>query len=92
LRVPGRALRYAVECIQAPTLVISLADRFGTDEGARYTAERIPRVRFIGCASGGHVWWVTTMKWRVEIVAFLHVTVSLNRQPPLSGVSTRWLD
>jgi hypothetical protein len=31
-------------------------DRFGTYNGARYTAEHIPGARFIGYASCGHVW------------------------------------
>jgi pimeloyl-ACP methyl ester carboxylesterase len=45
--------RYPLERIQAPTLVISLADdRFGTYAGARYTAERIPSARFGGYAGG----------------------------------------
>lgn len=49
--------RYDLEKIAAPTLVISVADDlFGTFDGARYTAKHIPRARFIGYKSGGHVW------------------------------------
>ena len=71
--------RYALESIQAPTLVISLADdRFGTYEGARYTAERIPGARFIGYASGGHVWVGHHKEVTAEIVAFLR-TVATSR-------------
>jgi hypothetical protein len=44
--------RYALERIRAPTLVMSVADdRFGTYDGARYTAEHVPGARFIGYAS-----------------------------------------
>jgi 2-hydroxy-6-oxonona-2,4-dienedioate hydrolase len=48
--------RYELEQITIPTLVISAADDlFGTFDGARYTAEHIPRARFIGYSSGGHL-------------------------------------
>jgi 2-hydroxy-6-oxonona-2,4-dienedioate hydrolase len=48
--------RYELERIAIPTLVISAADDlFGTIDVARYTAERIPRARFIGYPSGGHL-------------------------------------
>jgi len=48
--------RYALENIEAPTLVIGFADdRFGTYDIARYTAEHIPGARFIAYRSGGHV-------------------------------------
>ena len=46
-----------LEQVKAPTLVISLVDDlYGTFASARYTAERIPGARFVGYASGGHVW------------------------------------
>jgi pimeloyl-ACP methyl ester carboxylesterase len=64
--------RYELERIQAPTLVISLADdRFGTYDGARYTAEHVPGARFIGYASGGHVWIGHNREALSEIAAFL---------------------
>ena len=48
--------RYALESIQAPTLVVSAADdRYGTYDVARYTAAQIPGARFVGYASGGHI-------------------------------------
>jgi pimeloyl-ACP methyl ester carboxylesterase len=48
--------RYALEGIQAPTLVVSAADdRYGTYDVARYTAAQIPGARFVGYASGGHI-------------------------------------
>jgi 2-hydroxy-6-oxonona-2,4-dienedioate hydrolase len=49
--------RYELERIAIPVLVISMADDlFGTFDGARYTAEHLPRARFIGYSSGGHLW------------------------------------
>jgi 2-hydroxy-6-oxonona-2,4-dienedioate hydrolase len=49
--------RYALERVATPTLAISLEDDlFGTFDAARYSAEHIPRARFIGYPSGGHVW------------------------------------
>jgi 2-hydroxy-6-oxonona-2,4-dienedioate hydrolase len=49
--------RYDLEQITAPTLAISVADdQFGTFAGARYSAEHIPDARFVGYATGGHVW------------------------------------
>jgi 2-hydroxy-6-oxonona-2,4-dienedioate hydrolase len=49
--------RYELERIAIPALVISMADDlFGTFDGARYTAEHLPRARFIGYPSGGHLW------------------------------------
>jgi 2-hydroxy-6-oxonona-2,4-dienedioate hydrolase len=64
--------RYELERIVAPTLVMSVADdRFGTYDGARYTAEHVPRARFIGYPSGGHVWVGHQKEGSAEIVAFL---------------------
>lgn len=49
--------RYELERIAVPTLILSAADDlFGTFDGARYSAEHIPRARFIGYPSGGHLW------------------------------------
>jgi len=48
--------RYELERIATPTLILSVADDlFGTYDGARYSAEHIPRARFIGYPSGGHL-------------------------------------
>jgi 2-hydroxy-6-oxonona-2,4-dienedioate hydrolase len=64
--------RYELERITTPTLVISLADDlFGTFDGARYTAEHVPRARFIGYPSGGHVWVGHQQEVMAEIAAFL---------------------
>ena len=64
--------RYELERIQVPTLVMSVADDlFGTYDGARYTAEHIPRARFVGYPSGGHVLVGHQKEGSAEIVAFL---------------------
>jgi pimeloyl-ACP methyl ester carboxylesterase len=50
-------VRYPLERITAPTLVVSLKDDlYGTFRSARYTAAHIPGARFVGYASGGHAW------------------------------------
>lgn len=64
--------RYDLERIRAPTLIISLADDlFGTFDPARYTAEHIPRGRFIGYESGGHLWVGHQDEVMAEIAGFL---------------------
>jgi pimeloyl-ACP methyl ester carboxylesterase len=56
-KVTSNLPRYDLERIAAPTLAISVADdQFGTFDGARYSARHIPRARFVGYPSGGHVW------------------------------------
>jgi pimeloyl-ACP methyl ester carboxylesterase len=64
--------RYELERIAIPTLVISAADDlFGTFDVARYTAERVPRARFIGYPSGGHLLVGRQKEVRSEMEAFL---------------------
>jgi len=64
--------RYELERIQAPTLLISVADdRFGTFEPARYTAEHVPGARFVGYPSGGHILAGRNREAMAEIAAFL---------------------
>jgi pimeloyl-ACP methyl ester carboxylesterase len=64
--------RYELEQIAAPTLAISLADDlFGTYDAARYTAAHIPGARFIGYASGGHLWVGHQEEVMTEIAGFL---------------------
>jgi pimeloyl-ACP methyl ester carboxylesterase len=71
-RVTGSLPRYDLERIAAPTLVISLQDDlFGTYDGARYSAEHIPRARFIGYQSGGHLWVGHQREVLAEIADFL---------------------
>jgi len=49
--------REPLEQVRAPTLVVSLEDdRFGTIDGARYTADHVPGARFVSFARGGHLW------------------------------------
>jgi 2-hydroxy-6-oxonona-2,4-dienedioate hydrolase len=63
---------YELERITIPTLVIGMADDlFGTFDAARYTAEHVPRARFIGYSSGGHLWVGHQKEVMSEIAAFL---------------------
>jgi pimeloyl-ACP methyl ester carboxylesterase len=56
-RVVSTLGRYELERVRAPTLAISVADDgYGTYEGARYTAAKVPNGRFVSYARGGHVW------------------------------------
>lgn len=64
--------RYELERIAVPTLIMSVADDlYGTFDGARYSAEHIPRARFIGYPSGGHLWVGHHKEVMSEIASFL---------------------
>jgi pimeloyl-ACP methyl ester carboxylesterase len=64
--------RYELDRIAVPTLVISAADDlFGTFDVARYTAEHVPRARFIGYPSGGHLLVGRQKEVTAEMAAFL---------------------
>src|SRR6266545_2715105 len=64
--------RYELERIAIPTLVVSAADDlFGTFDGARYTAEHVPRARFIGYPTGGHLLVGRQKEVTSEMAAFL---------------------
>ncbi len=64
--------RYALERVVTPTLAISMEnDLFGTFDAARYSAEHIPRARFIGYPTGGHVWVGHQDEVMREIMTFL---------------------
>lgn len=64
--------RYELERIAVPTLAISVADDlYGTFDGARYSAERIPRARFVGYQTGGHLLVGHKKDVASEIAAFL---------------------
>jgi 2-hydroxy-6-oxonona-2,4-dienedioate hydrolase len=69
----GKIIRpYALETIQAPTLVASARDDgFGTFAGAQYTASRIPRAKFIGFENGGHLLVGHDDEIQAEIVKLL---------------------
>jgi pimeloyl-ACP methyl ester carboxylesterase len=65
-------LRYELEWISAPTLVVSLADDlYGTFKSACYTAAHIPGARFIGYPSGGHAWLGHHGEILAQLVTFL---------------------
>jgi 2-hydroxy-6-oxonona-2,4-dienedioate hydrolase len=64
--------RYALERITAPTLAISAQDDFyETYESARYTAAQIPRARFLGYPTGGHLLVGHQQEVMAEITRFL---------------------
>lgn len=68
--------RYDLERIVAPTLILGVADDlYGTYEAARYSAEHIPRARFIGYPSGGHLCIGHQKEMLSEITAFLKISV-----------------
>jgi pimeloyl-ACP methyl ester carboxylesterase len=70
--VVSSLVRSDLEKIAAPTLAISTADDlYGTFEGARYAAERVPNARFIGYPSGGHMMVGRNAAASAEVVAFL---------------------
>ncbi|MCE9550710.1 MAG: alpha/beta hydrolase [Betaproteobacteria bacterium] len=70
--VTSALTRYELERITVPTLILSTSDDlFGTYEGARYSAEHIPRARFIGYPSGGHLLVGHHKEVISEITAFL---------------------
>jgi 2-hydroxy-6-oxonona-2,4-dienedioate hydrolase len=64
--------RYALERISAPTLTISAQDdTYETYESARYTAAQIPRARFLGYPTGGHMLVGHQQEAMAEITQFL---------------------
>jgi pimeloyl-ACP methyl ester carboxylesterase len=64
--------RYELERIAAPTLILGMVDcLYGTYLGARYSAEHIPRARFISYPSGGHLWVGRQGEVMDEIAGFL---------------------
>ena len=70
--VVSRLERYELEKISVPTLVLSVEDDlYGTYECARYTAAHVPNARFVGFATGGHLWVGHQREMFLEIAAFL---------------------
>ena len=56
MKVIGGMQRYDLERVAVPTLVLSsFDDLFGTYDDALYTAVHIPKARFIGYTTGGHM-------------------------------------
>jgi 2-hydroxy-6-oxonona-2,4-dienedioate hydrolase len=71
-RVTSTLGRYALERIGTPALAISMKDDlFGTYDGAQYSAQHIPRARFVGYPSGGHLWIGHHREVMAEIAGFL---------------------
>jgi len=70
--VIGSLVRYDLERMTTPTLVVTAADDlYGTYDGGRYTAKNIPGARFIGYPSGGHLLVGRERESSAQIVAFL---------------------
>jgi 2-hydroxy-6-oxonona-2,4-dienedioate hydrolase len=64
--------RYPLERITAPTLAISAQDDYyDTYESARYTAAQVPRARFLGYPTGGHLLVGHGQEVMAEITQFL---------------------
>lgn len=64
--------RYALERIEAPTLLVSVADDlYGTYAGARYTSTQVRGARFVGYPSGGHLFAGHDRDVMSEITRFL---------------------
>ena len=83
--IAGSLPRYELERIAAPTLILAVADcLYGTYEGARYSAERIPRARIVSYPSGGHLWVGHQREVMSEILGFLRNAAygDANNAPP----------
>lgn len=64
--------RYDLERIAVPTLILGVGDcLYGTYPGACYSAENIPRARFVSYPSGGHLWVGHEREVISEIADFL---------------------
>lgn len=69
--------RYELERITVPTLALSAADDlYGTFDSARYTAALVPKGRFVGYLSGGHMLAGHGAEADAAIVEFLHASVA----------------
>jgi pimeloyl-ACP methyl ester carboxylesterase len=69
--------RYPLEKISAPTLAISAADDlYGTFDAARYTAAHVPRARFIGYPTGGHMLVAHTAETAAAVTDFVKTTAN----------------
>jgi pimeloyl-ACP methyl ester carboxylesterase len=70
--IAGSLPRYELERIAVPTLILAVADcLYGTYAGASYSAEHIPRARFVRYPSGGHLWVGHQREVMAEVVGFL---------------------
>jgi pimeloyl-ACP methyl ester carboxylesterase len=78
--VTMRLERYELEKITAPTFAFSVEDDlYGTYECARYTAAHILNARFVGYATGGHLWVGHQREVFAEIAAFLKSNAASRR-------------
>ena len=74
-RVISRLEPYDLEHVAVPTLTLSAADDlYGTFEPARHTAARVPRGRFVGYLSGGHMLAGHSADANMAIVEFLQAS------------------
>ena len=72
--------RYELEKISAPTIAFSVEDDlYGTYECARYTAAHIPNARFVGYATGGHLWVGHHQEVFAEVAAFVKSNAASRR-------------
>ena len=73
--IVGSLARYELERIDAPTLILGMADcLYGTYPGARYCAEHIPHARFVSYPTGGHLWVGHQKEVMAEIAGFLKMS------------------
>lgn len=73
--IVGSLPRYELERIDAPTLILGMADcLYGTYPGARYCAEHIPHARFVSYPTGGHLWVGHQKEVMAEIAGFLRMS------------------
>jgi pimeloyl-ACP methyl ester carboxylesterase len=71
MKVIGSLQRYDLEQVAVPTLVIgTFDDLYGTYDAALYTAVHIPKARFIGYSTGGHMMVGRQDETRDAIVTF----------------------
>jgi 2-hydroxy-6-oxonona-2,4-dienedioate hydrolase len=85
-QIAGHPVRYALEDIHAPTLVISLRDDlYGTYAAAEYTARHVRGARFIGFEQGGHIWIGHHAQIVDETSAFLRRVETANATKPVTG-------
>jgi len=75
--------RYDLEHLMAPTLVVSAKDDlYGTYVSGRYTAEHVPRGRFLGYPDGGHLLVGHRQEAMAEVAAFLRDPTSTGPTVP----------
>jgi len=71
-QISSSPVRYELERITAPTLVLSVRDDlYGTFASAQYTASQLPNAKFVSYDTGGHVWVGHDNHVLADIVSFL---------------------